>query len=163
MNNKSINTICTGTGRLLVFVFGLFLFSGAFTSCVEHIKTTMYQIEIGMEDFTQPQNISDPRIRGAFDQIISEFEKANFGLDSWTVEIVNDQFEAEDRIAENKYNNTLTRVKACELQCREIIDALGTDSESSFYIKVYCKLSRWVAADRLSTLMQEYCFELKYN
>ena len=132
-------------------------------SCARHIKPTVYQIDFSMEEYTLPQNISDPEVRKAFEDIISVFEKAKLGLDSWTVDIVNDRFDAEDRNAETKYENTLTRVKACEAECRKIIDALGTQYESSFYIRSALKLSRWVAADGLSTKMQEYRFELTYN
>ena len=131
-------------------------------SCAQHIKATMYQIDFGMEEFTQPQNIADPEVRKAFDDIIDVFDKAKLGLQSWTVDIVNDRFDAEDRNAEAKYENTLTRVKACESQCRKIIDGLGP-SESSFYLKPVLKMTRWVAADGLTTQMGEYRFELRYN
>lgn len=141
---------------------GLILLSGVFSSCAQHIKPTMYQIDFNIEEFTPPQTIADPEVRKAFEDIISVFERAKLGLDSWTVDIVNDRFDAEDKNAENRYNNTLTRVKACEAECRRIIDALGT-SESSLYLRVVLKLSRWVAADSLSTPMEEYRFELIYN
>ena len=141
---------------------GLILLSGVFSSCAQHIKPTMYQIDFNIEEFTPPQTIADSEVRKAFEDIISVFERAKLGLDSWTVDIVNDRFDAEDKNAENRYNNTLTRVKACEAECRRIIDALGT-SESSLYLRVVLKLSRWVAADSLSTPMEEYRFELIYN
>jgi len=139
------------------------LLSGVFTSCDKYYKSTTYRIEFIMEEYTQPQSISDPEVRQAYDQIIDELEKMNVGFDAWTVEIVNDRFEDEDKNAETRYNNALTRVKAAEAQCRQIIDALGTEYESSFYIRAVVKLSRWVAVDHLSTLMGEYHFELKYN
>lgn len=144
-------------------IIGLILLSGVFSSCAEHIKPTMYQIDFNLEEYTQPQTIADPEVRKAYDDIISVFERSNLGMESWTVDIVNDRFDAEDKNAEARYNNTLTRVKTSETECQRIIDALGTQSESSFYIKAVLKLSRWVAADRLSTQMQEYRFELKYN
>ena len=131
-------------------------------SCAQHTKTTMYQIDFSIEEYTLPQNITDPEARKAFDDIISVFEKVNLGMESWTVDIVNDRFDAEDKNAEYRYNSTLTKVKACETQCRKIIDALGP-SESSFYLKPVLKMSRWVAVDGLTTHMQEYRFELKYN
>ena len=131
-------------------------------SCAQHTKTTVYQINFSVEEYTLPQDIEDPEARKAFEDIISVFEKAQLGLQSWTVDIVNDRFDAEDRNAEAKYENTLTRVKACESQCRKIIDGLGP-SESSFYLKPFLKMSRWVAADGLTTQMQEYRFELRYN
>ena len=133
-----------------------------FASCAQHTKTTLYQIDFGLGEYTLPQDIADPEARKAFDDIVAVFEKANIGMQSWTVDIVNDRFDAEDRNAETKYESTLTRVKACESQCRKIIDALGP-SESSFYLKPFLKMSRWVAADKLTTHMQEYRFELRYN
>ena len=131
-------------------------------SCAQHIKPTMYQIDFSMEEYTLPQNIADPEVRKAFEDIIAEFESSNLAMQSWTVDIVNDRFDAEDRNAQARYENTLARVRACESRCRTIIDALGT-SESSFYIRSVLKLSRWVAADGLSTVMGEYRFELRYN
>lgn len=131
-------------------------------SCAQHIKPTMYQIDFRVEEYTLPQNIADPDARKAFEDIIGVFEKAKLGLESWTVDIVNDRFDAEDRNAESRYETALTKVKACESQCRKIIDALGP-SESSFYLKPVLKMTRWVAADGLSTQMAEYRFELRYN
>ena len=131
-------------------------------SCAQHIKPTVYQIDFSIEEYTLPQNIADPDARKAFEDIIAVFGNANLAMQSWTVDIVNDRFDAEDRNAETKYENTLTRVKACESQGRKIIDALGP-GESSFYLKPVLKMSRWVAADGLTTHMEEYRFELKYN
>ena len=132
-------------------------------SCAQHIKATMYQIDFSIEEYTLPQNIADPEVRKAFDDIIDVFDKAKLGLQSWTVDIVNDRFDAEDKNAEARYNSTLARVKASETECRKIIDALGSQYESSLYIRSVLKMSRWVAADGLSTPMEEYRFELKYN
>ena len=144
-------------------IIGLILLSAICSSCAEHIKPTLYQIDFNMEEYTLPQNIADPEVRKAYDDIISVFERSNLGMESWTVDIVNDRFDAEDKNAEARYNNTLARVKTIETECLGILDALGTQSESSLYIRAVLKLSRWVAADKLSTQMQEYRFELKYN
>ncbi len=164
MMHKFGNFFRDGSGRQVFFILlGLVLMSGVFASCAQHTKPTMYQIDFSIEEFTPPQSISDPEVRKAFDEMISVFEKANLGMQSWTVDIVNDRFDAEDKNAEARYNNTLTKVKACEAECRKIIDALGAQSESSLYMRVVCKLTRWVAADSLSSLMQEYRFELEYN
>lgn len=153
-----------GSGRqVLSILFGLVLMSGVFASCTQHIKPTMYQIDFNIEELTPPQSISDPEVRKAFDEIISVFEKANLGMQSWTVDIVNDRFDAEDKNAENRYENTLTKVKACEEECKRIINALDAQSGSSLYLKVVCKLSRWVAADSQSSVMKEYRFELQFN
>ena len=164
MMHKFSNFFRDGSGRQVFFILlGLVLMSGIFASCAQHIKPTMYQIDFNIEEFTPPQSISDPEVRKAFDEIISVFEKANLGMQSWTVDIVNDRFDAEDKNAENRYNNTLTKVKACEAECKRIIDALDAQSESSLYLKVVCKLSRWVAADSQSSVMKEYRFELQFN
>ena len=151
-----------GSGRLAFILLGLILLSGVFSSCAQDIKPTMYQIDFSIEEYTLPQNIADPEAQKAFSDIIAVFERAKLGLQSWTVDIVNDRFDAEDKNAEAKYENTLTKVKACEAECRKIIDALGP-SESSFYLKPVLKMSRWVAADKLTTPMGEYRFELRYN
>ena len=157
------NTFHAGFGRLASFaLLGLVLLS-SLVSCETHYKTTMYQIAFGIDKCTQPQNITDPDVRQTFDRIIAEFEKAHTGLDDWTVEVVNDRYEAEDKNAVNRYNETLTRVKAVEAECRRILAGLEAGHESSFFINASVTLTRWVAVDHLTTHMQEYNFELKYN
>ena len=148
--------------KIVRLVFVLVLVLGSLSSCTKEYKTTMYQISFGMEDYTDDHTISDPEVKEVYRQILEELAKVN-SLDSWQVEILNDRFETEDKNAMERYNNTLQQVKAGEARCRKLIEALGTQNESSFHITLVCSLTRWVAADSSTTLMQEYRFELKYN
>lgn len=164
MMHKLCDFFRAGFGRKIFF--GLVLISGVFASCEEKlIKTTVYQIDFGLNEYTRNIYISEPEVQKAFDDILSVLATWPQELEKpyWTVEIVNDRFDAEDKNAETRYNDFLTKLKVAEAECREIIGALGTRYESSFSLKPVLSLTRWVPADELSTLMREYRFELNYN
>ena len=83
--------------------------------------------------------------------------------DVWSTEITNDRFSSKDKEALTKYKSVLPKVKECEALCKREIEQSDIQSISSFYMRVYCKLTRSVPADGLSLCLDEYSFELKYN
>ena len=149
--------------RILSLFCGLVILF-LFASCEKEIKLTQYQIDLGMSEYTQPAEITDPVLRDFYMHIMTEVAEHLYELsDAWSTEITNDRFNSKDKEALAKYNSVLPKVKECEALCKKEIEQSDIQSISSFYMRVYCRLTRSVPADGLSLCLDEYSFELKYN
>lgn len=156
----------TNSWRSVVLVCGLLIVSLLFTSCVKTTKFTRYQIIFGYDKVTQPrivEMLAGKDVNESLLQIVNDIDKLKSSIDqSWQVDIVNDRFDAEDKNAENKYDENLQRVKEFEAQCKKKIEELDPHPGSNFYLSIVYKLNRSVPVDGSDVCMKEYRFELRY-
>ena len=156
----------TNSWRSVVLVCGLLIVSLLFTSCAKTTKFTRYQIIFGYDKVTQPRIVEMLAGKDASEpllQIVNDIDKLKSSIDqSWQAEIVNDRFDAEDKNAENRYDENLQRVKEFEAQCKKKLEELDPHPGSNFYLSIVYKLNRSVPVDGSDVCMKEYRFELRY-
>lgn len=156
----------TKSWRSVVLFFGLLIVSLFFISCTKTTKVTRYQIIFGCDEVTQPRIVEMLAGKDASEpllQIVNDIDKLKSSIDqSWQAEIVNDRFDAEDKNAENRYDENLQRVKEFEAQCKKKLEELDPHPGSNFYLSIVYKLNRSVPADGSDVCMKEYRFELRY-
>ena len=150
----------------MVLVCGLLIVSQFFISCTKTTKVTRYQIIFGCDEVTQPRIVEMLAGQDASEsllQIVNDIDKLKSSIDqSWQVEIINDRFDAEDKNAENKYDENLPRVKEFEAECKKKIEELEPHPGSNYYLSIVYKLNRSVPADGSDVCMKEYRFELRH-
>lgn len=148
--------------HMLAVFCGLIICTCLLSSCKKESTNTSYTITFGWTDLTQPRDIPDPEIRAAYDQILTDIYNLKPTTDDyWQVWVVNNNYKAEDKKAEGKFNSHLADVKQMETRCKDVIENLEIRAGSSFSVSVVYKLKRWDTKE--SADLQKYDFELRYN
>ena len=150
---------------VVFFVFALVLAAGVFSSCSKDNKVVLYNFYLDVTDRTAPTQIENPEMREIYTNLLTDLLEDLGSLNMNGVHeaiIVNNQYDAEDKIHADRYDSVLPAVKALEAQYRQRIEDLGEPKGLAFFIQVAFTLSRSTPAEASSLVkMREYAFDLR--
>ena len=151
--------------HLLSAFCGMIVCCCLMSSCSKDYTAVYYMFRYDWPEVPiQPRDIPDQYVREKYEQILNEITNLNCNESTyWEVEILNDNYKAEDQKAKDKFNRFLPELMRVEDKCKEIINDMEIREGLSFIIEFHCKLERWMPVYDTTVTLQEYIFKLKYN